>query len=310
MERTFRLVERFLFGLVVDFWLAALPPEVTAAETDFLERHLALAPGARVLDVPCGQGRHAIELSARGYRVTGVDLSGELLAAARKDAAARRLPTDVTWRQGDMRDLPFPAAFDAAFCAGSSFGFLGDAGDAEVPSGRRRRRFGRAAGSTGRFEGRRNDPDRVSGAPLVRAGRPSLRGGELLRRRERTLRKPLHDHARGAEGDQARLAPDLYGLPDARDAAGGRARDRLAPRRGRRAAVRARIAPAVRGGEKAVVDLSRLPETGPDALRPGICQNAGRAGDRPKFGARGKGCALLPMRITVSDLSLRCPGAA
>ena len=119
----------FFSGLVVDFWRTALPEEVTVAETDFLDRHLKVSAGGRLLDVPCGHGRLAIELAARGYRVTGVDLSAELLEAARADAAARGIA--VTWRESDMRDLSFPEPFDAAFCAGSSFGYFDDSGNAD-----------------------------------------------------------------------------------------------------------------------------------------------------------------------------------
>jgi SAM-dependent methyltransferase len=117
----------FFTGLVVDFWRAAMPPEATAAEADFFARHLALAPGARVLDVPCGHGRLALELARRGYRLTGVDISEDFLAAARGSAGDEGLA--VEWHQSDMRDLPWREDFDAAFCGGSSFGYLGDAGD-------------------------------------------------------------------------------------------------------------------------------------------------------------------------------------
>jgi D-alanine-D-alanine ligase len=123
----------FFSGLVVDFWKIALPPEVTAAETDFLIRHLRLAPeGAAVLDVPCGHGRLAVELAERlpRARVTGLDISEELLAAARESGDACGLSGRVTWRRGDMRKLPFTAEFDAAFCCGGSFGFFDDAGEA------------------------------------------------------------------------------------------------------------------------------------------------------------------------------------
>ena len=118
----------FFGGLVVDFWRAAMTPETTRAEADFLWTSLRLAPGMRVLDVPCGDGRLALELAARGCRVTGVDISPEFLAAARASAAERGL--DVRWRQSDMRDLPWQEEFDAACCAGSSFGFFDDEGNA------------------------------------------------------------------------------------------------------------------------------------------------------------------------------------
>jgi SAM-dependent methyltransferase len=133
----------FFSGLVVEFWRAAMTPETTRAEADFLEKHLRLGSGSRVLDVPCGDGRIARELAERGCRVTGVDISEEFLDAGRTAAKARGL--DVVWRRSEMRDLPWREEFEAAYCAGSSFGYLDDAGNAEfirvvsralVPGGR------------------------------------------------------------------------------------------------------------------------------------------------------------------------------
>ena len=121
--------EDFFEGLIVDFWEAVIPEETTRTEADFLEKHLRLAPGARVLDVPCGAGRIAIELASRGHRLTGVDISQGFLESARRISRERNL--EIEWRRADMRDLPWEREFDAAYCAGSSFGFLGDEGDAE-----------------------------------------------------------------------------------------------------------------------------------------------------------------------------------
>lgn len=119
----------FFSGLVVDFWRAAMTPEATRAEADFLEKRLGLVPGARVLDVPCGDGRLALALTERGCRVTCVDISPGFLEAGRARAKERGL--EVDWRQAEMRDLPWREEFEAAYCAGSSFGYLDDAGNAE-----------------------------------------------------------------------------------------------------------------------------------------------------------------------------------
>ena len=115
----------FFEGVAVDMWLQAVPPDHNASEADRLERALAVAPGAELLDVPCGGGRLSLALSERGHRMTGVDLSSDFLAHARSCGASDR----VTWEQRDMRDLPWRGRFDGAFCVGNSFGYLDDDGN-------------------------------------------------------------------------------------------------------------------------------------------------------------------------------------
>jgi SAM-dependent methyltransferase len=120
--------ETFFQGPFVDLWSQIIPLAVTLREVDFLEQALHLGPSARVLDVPCGNGRHAVELARRAHRVTGVDLSREFLDRARRSASEANL--DVDWRFGDMRELPWSAEFDGAFCFGNSFGYLDHTGAA------------------------------------------------------------------------------------------------------------------------------------------------------------------------------------
>src|SRR3970040_1109243 len=59
--------------------------------------------GASVVDLGCGRGRHAIPLSRRGYRVTGVDLSDKMLGLARERAL--REGASIEWVREDMRDF-------------------------------------------------------------------------------------------------------------------------------------------------------------------------------------------------------------
>lgn len=118
--------EHFFAGLAVKLWVAAVSPEQTSSEADTLARLLGVAPGAELLDVPCGAGRLSLALAGRGYRLTGVDVSPEFLQHARShDNAAT-----VSWEQREMRDLPWPGRFDGAFCVGNSFGYLDDEGNA------------------------------------------------------------------------------------------------------------------------------------------------------------------------------------
>lgn len=86
----------------------------TEAEVDFLLSLYPILPGARILDVGCGTGRHAIALARRGYRVCGLDISEGMLSVARGKAQAAGI--DVTWVHGDATDFHFERIYDAAIC--------------------------------------------------------------------------------------------------------------------------------------------------------------------------------------------------
>jgi SAM-dependent methyltransferase len=101
--------------------------ERTPVEIDRLETILHLRPPLRILDLPCGQGRHAIELARRGYEVTGVDISPFMIDVARERAKASAL--QVHWLTGDMRK-PVPGeAFDLILNLFTSFGYFADDAD-------------------------------------------------------------------------------------------------------------------------------------------------------------------------------------
>ncbi|MGH8990604.1 MAG: SAM-dependent methyltransferase [Acidimicrobiia bacterium] len=104
-----------------------------ASDVDRIVALASLRPGDAVLDVPCGNGRHAHELADRGVRVVGIDACAEFVDEAR--ARTRRAARDrARFACRDMRDLPFTACFDAVMCLGGSFGYFGDAGDARFLS--------------------------------------------------------------------------------------------------------------------------------------------------------------------------------
>src|ERR1700737_453575 len=101
--------------------------ERTPAEIDRLEALLALRPPLRIVDLPCGQGRHAIELARRGYEVTGVDLSPFLLKVA--DERARADGVRVRWLAGDMRQPIAGERFDVVLNLFTSLGYFADEAD-------------------------------------------------------------------------------------------------------------------------------------------------------------------------------------
>lgn len=84
----------------------------TIGECDFIEKELNYNKSLKILDVGCGTGRHSIELTKRGYNITGVDLSESQLERARGKAAAENLK--INFIRHDARNLPFRNEFDAA----------------------------------------------------------------------------------------------------------------------------------------------------------------------------------------------------
>ena len=91
----------------------------TIAECDFIEKEIAFNKQIRILDIGCGTARHDIELTKRGYHVTGIDLSDSMLQRAREKAAVENLVID--FQKHDARRLPFTDEFDLAImlCEGA-----------------------------------------------------------------------------------------------------------------------------------------------------------------------------------------------
>jgi SAM-dependent methyltransferase len=99
----------------------------TVREVDFLLEELQLPPGASILDVGCGTGRHSTALARLGYAVTGIDLSARMLARAAE--AARAAGVHVDWVRSDATRFSLPGKFDGAIClCEGAFGLL-DKGD-------------------------------------------------------------------------------------------------------------------------------------------------------------------------------------
>lgn len=102
-------------------WAHFAPLEMfTTPPAAKLVRHARVIPGARVLDVGCGTGVVAVTAARRGARVTGLDLTPELLERARENSRIAEL--EIDWHEGDAEQLPFEdRAFDFVL---SQFGHM------------------------------------------------------------------------------------------------------------------------------------------------------------------------------------------
>lgn len=96
-------------------------------QVDFLLDSMEVLPSSAVLDLGCGDGRHSLELARRGYRVTGLDLSEDLLERARRRTADEGL--DINFIRGDMRDPPGISAYDLVVNFFTSFGYFQEDGE-------------------------------------------------------------------------------------------------------------------------------------------------------------------------------------
>jgi SAM-dependent methyltransferase len=116
-----------------DFWEKLypflFPEEKFELAGEQAEKLLALisSQGNDVLDLACGPGRHSTALTARGIRVTGVDLSPFLLTKAKERADAAGV--EVEWVRDDMRSFVRPDAFDLVINMFTAFGYFDDKND-------------------------------------------------------------------------------------------------------------------------------------------------------------------------------------
>lgn len=91
---------------------------------DYVERAFSrhgLSP-VRVLDLACGTGTMALELSRRGYEMTGVDGSGDMLVMAGRKAEAEGL--SIPFHTADLRRLEGLSSFDAVLCLYDSMNYM------------------------------------------------------------------------------------------------------------------------------------------------------------------------------------------
>ena len=114
-----------------DFWelfgKVMFRPEALAAAVDDVDKIVTLLeirPVALVLDLCCGVGRHSLELSRRGFNVTGVDRTRKYLEQARELADKEGLT--IEFIEDDMRSFCRPETYDVIINMETSFSYFED----------------------------------------------------------------------------------------------------------------------------------------------------------------------------------------
>ncbi|NNJ98340.1 MAG: class I SAM-dependent methyltransferase [Gammaproteobacteria bacterium] len=82
----------------------------TIGECDFIEKEIDYIKFTKILDIGCGTGRHAIELTKRGYTVTGIDLSRSQIERAREKSKDNGL--EIEFYVADALSLEYKSEFD------------------------------------------------------------------------------------------------------------------------------------------------------------------------------------------------------
>lgn len=93
-----------------------------ASELNTIMEKIPLTPGAKAIDLCCGNGRHARWLARKGVDVTGIDLSPALL----KKAIELTNGLAVQYQRGDIRNVQIRKEYDLAFNLFTSFGYFPD----------------------------------------------------------------------------------------------------------------------------------------------------------------------------------------
>ncbi len=99
----------------------------TDKQVDFLLKKLHLKKNAKILDLACGHGRHAIKLAKQGYSVTGLDFSKHFIKLAKEEA--KKQDAKVSFICDDMRKFSFVNKFNAVISMFTSFGYFDDDND-------------------------------------------------------------------------------------------------------------------------------------------------------------------------------------
>lgn len=112
----------FFNDITLDFWRKTITPQYTKNEVNFILKMINAKPNDKILDAPCGFGRHSIALARKGFCLTAIDLAKEYIQKLQQTAKKNNLPIDC--KQGDINEMAFGENYKAVICFGNSFSYF------------------------------------------------------------------------------------------------------------------------------------------------------------------------------------------
>ena len=112
----------FFNGLFLELWANAISEDYTAAEVKFIKDVAVTSEKSKILDVPCGYGRHSIAFAQEGFSITSIDIAETYIQDLQEAAQKQGLP--ITAVQADILDYELRGEFDLALCLGNSFSYF------------------------------------------------------------------------------------------------------------------------------------------------------------------------------------------
>ncbi|MDO6431665.1 methyltransferase domain-containing protein [Flavitalea sp. BT771] len=114
--------ENFFEGINCEMWEKAATIDMTLPEVNFLLEIFGLPAVGHLLDLPCGNGRHSVELAKQGFQMTAFDISETFIRSLQQKLEDQKLSIRVI--HGNILTHSLTGSFDGAFCLGNSFGYF------------------------------------------------------------------------------------------------------------------------------------------------------------------------------------------
>lgn len=111
------------FAYVYDVMMGGIPYDEWAEYAGKLLEQNDIKPGARVAELGCGTGSFTMEMCRRGYKMTGIDLSSDMLSVAASKFENTDY-SDVVFSEQDMTDFSLPDKADALISVCDSVNYI------------------------------------------------------------------------------------------------------------------------------------------------------------------------------------------